>query len=115
MAYLLHQFLVESARRSPDKTAVISDKQCLSYGALDKLTDQLARMLRSQGVTPGDRVGIYVSKSLASVVSLFGILKAGASYVPLDPGAPAQRLAYIIRDSAITALLTSTNKVAGVQ
>lgn len=115
MAYLLHQILLESARHSPDKTAVISGEQSLSYGTLDKLTDQLARTLRSQGVTPGDRVGIYVSKSLASVVSLYGILKAGASYVPLDPGAPAQRLAYIIRDSGITTLLTSTDKVAGMQ
>ena len=115
MTYLLHQFLVASARRSPDKTAVISGEHSLSYGALDTLTDQLAGVLRARGVAPGDRVGIYVSKSLASVVSIFAILKTGACYVPLDPGAPARRLAYIIRDSGITTLLTSAAKVAGVQ
>ena len=114
-AYLLHQFLVASARRVPGKTAVISGEQSLSYGELDTLTDQLAGVLQARGVTVGDRVGIYVSKSLASVVSVFSILKAGACYVPLDPGAPVQRLAFIIRDSGITTLLTNTAKVAGVQ
>src|SRR5438045_615647 len=102
MTYLLHQFLIESAHRSPDKTAVVSGEQGLSYGTLNELTDQLAAVLRMRGVAPGDRVGIYVSKSLASVVSVFAILKAGACYVPLDPGAPVQRLTYIIRDSGIT-------------
>jgi amino acid adenylation domain-containing protein len=115
MAYLLHQFLLASACRSPNKTAVISGEQSLSYGELDALTDKLAGMLRARGVAPSDRVGIYVSKSLASVVSIFAILKTGACYVPLDPGAPAQRLAYIIRDSGLTTLLTSAAKVAGIQ
>jgi amino acid adenylation domain-containing protein len=55
-------------------------------------------------------VGIYLSKSLASVVCVFAILKAGACYVPLDPAAPAQRLAYIVRDSGIRILLTSSVK-----
>ena len=115
MAYLLHQFLIASARRAPGKTAVISGEHSLSYGELDTLADQLAGVLRERGVAPGDRVGIYVSKSLASVVGVFAILKAGACYVPLDPGAPARRLAYITRDSGITTLLTSTAKVGGVQ
>src|SRR5579864_1484025 len=115
MVYLLHQFLAASARRSPGKAAVISGKQSLSYGALDTLANQLAGVLRARGVATGDRVGIYVSKSLASVVSIFGILKTGACYVPLDPGAPVQRLAFIIRDSGIKTLLTSASKVAAVQ
>jgi amino acid adenylation domain-containing protein len=114
MAYLLQQFLGASARRWPDKAAVIAGEQSLSYGALDAVTDQLATVLWARGVTTGQRVGIYVSKSLASVVSAFAILKAGACYVPLDPGAPAQRLAYIIRDSGMTTLLTSAAKVAGI-
>src|SRR5579864_3607461 len=111
MSYLLHQLVVESAYRFPNKTAVISGERRISYGELDALTDQLANVLQAHGVAPGDRVGIYVSKSLASVVNIFAILKAGACYVPLDPGAPAQRLAYIMRDSGITTLLTSAAKV----
>src|SRR5208337_1326145 len=100
--YLLHHFLTATASRSPDQTAVISGKQTLSYSALDAQTNQLASVLMTRGVGKGDRVGIYVSKSLASVVSIFAILKTGACYVPLDPKAPVQRLAYIIRDSGIT-------------
>ncbi|HZS77079.1 MAG TPA: amino acid adenylation domain-containing protein [Ktedonobacteraceae bacterium] len=115
MAYVLHQLLVASARRIPDKTAVIFNEHTLSYAELDALTDQLAGVLRAQGVTPGNRVGIYVSKSLASVVSVFAILKTGACYVPLDPGAPVKRLAYIIRDSGITTLLTSSAKATNIQ
>lgn len=115
MAYLLHQFLETTARRSPGKTAVISGEQSLTYGELDTLTNQLARVLQERGVAPGDRVGIYVSKSLASLVNVFAILKTGACYVPLDPGVPVQRLAFIIRDSEITTLLTSASKVGRVQ
>jgi amino acid adenylation domain-containing protein len=114
MNHVLHQLLEASARRSPDKTAVISGEQSLSYSELDTLTNQVAGVLRAKGVTPGDRIGMYVSKSLASLVSIFGILKTGASYVPLDPNAPAQRLAFIIRDSGISILLTSTAKMVGV-
>jgi len=105
---------MESAHRTPDKIAVVSGKNSLSYGELHTLTDQLAGVLRAQGVATGDRIGIYMNKSLASIVSIFSILKAGACYVPLDPGAPIQRLAYIIRDSGIKRLLTSTVKVANV-
>lgn len=76
------------------------------------MTNQLARALQAAGVRRGDRVGIYLHKSLASVVSVFGIMKAGAVYVPLDPGAPPQRLAYITRNCDIRVLLTSAGKLA---
>lgn len=110
--HLLHQFLKASARSLPNKTAVISNAKSLSYGVLDDLTDRLAGLLRSRGVGNGDRVGICVPKSLASLVSVFATLKAGACYVPLDPGAPAQRLAYMIRDSKITTILTNSAKIS---
>ena len=112
--YLLHHFLTATASRSPGQTAVVFGKRSLSYGDLDSLTNQVASVLIKRGVGKGDRVGIYVSKSLASVVSVFAILKTGACYVPLDPKAPEQRLAYIIRDSGITTLLTSSAKAANL-
>ena len=114
MANVLHEFLTESARRCSDNIAVIAGEQRLAYSQLDEMTNQLAWALREQGVKPGDRVGIYVPKSLASVVSIFAILKTGACYVPLDPDAPPQRLAYIIRDSGIATVLTATVKMAGI-
>src|SRR5208282_5954662 len=112
--YLLHQFLAATARRSPDQTAVVFGERSLSYGTLGVLTNQLAKVLRAHGVGSGDRVGIYVSKSIASVVSVFAILKTGACYVALDPKAPAQRLAYIVRDSGIKILLTSSMKATDI-
>src|SRR5438128_12014992 len=98
MQYLLQHLLINSAARHPQKEAVRMDGRALTYGELDRWTNQVARSLREAGVRRGDRVGIYVHKSFASVVSIFGILKAGGAYVPLDANAPAKRLAYITRD-----------------
>jgi len=111
MAYLLHHLLTESAARFPDKEAARFKGQSLTYAELDSLTNQTARTLQAAGVQRGDRVGIYVNKSLASVISVFGIMKAGGVYVPLDPNAPARRLAYITRNCEIKAVLTSTEKL----
>ncbi|HBY94950.1 MAG TPA: D-alanine--poly(phosphoribitol) ligase [Chloroflexi bacterium] len=111
MAYLLHQLLTESARRVPKKEAVRFEGRGLTYQDLDVLTNQVARTLKAAGVRRGDRVGIYLHKSIASVVSLFGILKAGGVYVPLDPNAPVKRLAYMARNCDIKVMLTSTDKL----
>ncbi len=107
MAHLLHQILSESAARLPDKEAVRFENVAFTYGQLDALTNQLARALRDAGVRRGDRVGIYVHKSLAAIISVFGAMKAGAIYVPLDPNAPVKRLAYITRNCEIKMLMTS--------
>ncbi len=114
MAYLLQHLLTESAARWPDKEAIRFEGQGLTYAQLDVLTNQVARALQAADVRRGDRVGIYVHKSLASVISVFGIMKAGGVYVPLDPNAPAKRLTYITRNCDIKVLLTSTEKLATV-
>jgi amino acid adenylation domain-containing protein len=104
--YLLHQLLAESAERSPHKEAVSDGERSLSYTELDRASNQVARALRASGVVRGDRVGIYLPKSLAAIVSIFGILKAGGVYVPLDPTAPAPRLAYIISNCEIRSVIS---------
>ena len=114
MAYLLQHLLTESAARMPEKEAIRFEGNGLSYGQLDRLSNQVARTLQAAGVRRGDRVGIYVHKSLASIVSLFGILKAGGVYVPLDPNAPAKRLAYISRNCDLKVLLTSTEQMVNM-
>lgn len=111
MAFLLHHLLTESAARLPDKEAIRFQGNGLTYAQLDQITNQVARTLQAFGVNRGDRVGIYVHKSLASVISVFGIMKAGAVYVPLDPNAPAKRLAYITRNCDVQVILTATSKV----
>jgi len=111
MAYLLQHLLAESAARRPRLPAVASGQRFLSYEELDRLSNQVARALLAQGVTPGDRVGILVPKSAASVVAAFGALKAGACYVPLDPKSPAARLSTIMRDSGVAVVLADAGTV----
>ena len=105
MAYLLQHLLTERAARAPERPAVAAGERFLSYEELDRLSNQVARALLAQGVAPGDRVGIFAPKSAASVVAVFGVLKAGACYVPLDPRSPAERLAAIMGDSGIAVVL----------
>jgi amino acid adenylation domain-containing protein len=105
MAYLLHHLLRDSAARAPGRPAVADGDRFLSYAELDALSSRVARALLAQGVAPGDRVGILARKSAPSVVALYGVLKAGACYVPLDPKSPAARLAAILTDSGITVVL----------
>src|SRR5690242_9100987 len=105
MAYLLQHLLRDSAARAPGRPAVAADEQVLSYAELDALSTRVAQALLAQGVTPGDRVGILIPKSAAALVGLFGVLKAGGCYIPLDPKSPAARLSAIVTDSDMTVVL----------
>jgi amino acid adenylation domain-containing protein len=98
MAYLLQRLLTEAAARHPQRPAVASGECLLTYRQLDQLSNKVARALLRLDVAPGDRVGILAPKSAASVIGIYGVLKAGACYVPLDPKAPAQRLSYVVGD-----------------
>jgi L-proline---[L-prolyl-carrier protein] ligase len=113
MTYLLHHLLSESAARLPDKEAMRFEGSGLTYARLETLTNQVARTLRDAGVRRGDRVGIYFHKSLAAIIGVFGAMKTGAIYVPLDANAPAKRLAYITRNCEIKVLVTSS-QVSGL-
>ena len=105
MAYLLQHLLTDSAARVPQRPAVAVGMKFLTFEELNGCSNQLARTLLAHGVAPGDRVGILAPKSAASVVAVFGVLKAGACYVPLDPTSPAERLASIMRDSGVAVVL----------
>ncbi|WP_051711496.1 non-ribosomal peptide synthetase [Andreprevotia chitinilytica] len=105
---LIHQLFEAQAAARPDAIALVFANQLLSYGELNHRANQLAHHLIQLGIQPDDRVAICVERSLAMVVGLLAILKAGAAYVPLDPNYPAERLAYMLADSAPAALLTQT-------
>ncbi|MDT7041547.1 amino acid adenylation domain-containing protein [Candidatus Nitronereus thalassa] len=115
MAYLLHQLLQNSARRFPDKEAVRFQGATLTYQEVDQVTNKVAQTLLDLGVRRGDRVGIFVSKSLASIIATFGVLKSGAVYVPIDPSAPAQRLSYILNNCGIKILLSTPEKLKNIE
>ena len=92
----LHQLLDLSAVQFPDKVAVKeSESGGIRYGELARLSDRVCDRLRQMSVNPDDRVGICLRKSADAVASLFGIMKAGAPYVPVNPTAPASRNAFI--------------------
>src|SRR5215472_3116231 len=107
MAYTLHQLLIESAARHPDAEAVRLRNEAITYRELETRSNQLAHALIKSGVTPGDRIGIYLQKSPAAIISIFGILKTGACYVPVDANAPGARLLEIARQCEFRALITS--------
>jgi len=105
----LHRYLIEAARRWPEQTAVVEPGAgSISYARLDHLSDRVRDRLHAMGVRRGDRVGLYLRKSIDTVAAIYGVLKAGAAYVPVDPGAPASRDAFILHNCAVSALLVES-------
>ncbi|MHA6924944.1 non-ribosomal peptide synthetase [Ralstonia pseudosolanacearum] len=101
--------LVEAqATRTPDAIAVEHGASKLSYWELDRQANRLAHRLIAQGVVPDARVGLCVERGLPMVIGVLGILKAGGSYVPLDPSYPRDRLAYMLEDSAPVAVVAQS-------
>lgn len=102
----LRCFLEASSRRYPQRVAVEDPTGvAISYHQLDVAADRVREELARLGVASGDRVGFCFPKSIASIVSIHGILKAEAAYVPVDPEAPASRNAYILSDCAVRVVL----------
>ncbi|HMK91070.1 MAG TPA: amino acid adenylation domain-containing protein, partial [Methylocystis sp.] len=102
----LHGAFEAQAARAPQAIAVSFAEQALSYGELDASANQLAHRLRAQGVGPDVIVGLCLERSLEMVVAIFGVLKAGGAYLPLDPENPPERLAYMIADARPRLVLT---------
>jgi amino acid adenylation domain-containing protein len=102
----LPDLLKASAARHPGKLAVFeSDTRTLTYAELNAKSDALAAFLCSRGVQRGDRVGLALPKGLTAVISMFGVMKAGAAYVPIDISAPVERGRRILEDCRISALI----------
>ncbi|MET0647618.1 MAG: amino acid adenylation domain-containing protein, partial [Pyrinomonadaceae bacterium] len=102
----LHQLFETQAARTPDAVAVTFEGRHFTYRELNERANRLARLLIRSGVGPEGIVPICVERSIEMVVGLYGILKAGAAYLPLDPAYPAERLAFMLRDCRPSVLLT---------
>jgi amino acid adenylation domain-containing protein len=102
----LEDLLRAAALRSPGRTALEDGDRSLNYAELDQAANRVAAALQEQGIGVGDRVGIHLEKCVEAVVCLYGTMRAGAAYVPLDANAPAARTAYIARDCEISALVS---------
>ncbi|MFJ3904468.1 amino acid adenylation domain-containing protein [Streptomyces sp. NPDC090025] len=94
------------ARRRPGATALTCGTEHLTYAQLDARANQLAHHLVDRGVRPGDLVGVCLGRGTDMIVALLGSHRAGAAYVPLDAGYPADRLAFLIEDSQAAAIIT---------
>jgi long-chain acyl-CoA synthetase len=107
---LVHDWLRRSARRLPEKTAIICGQERLTYKTIDERTDRLALALIDAGVKRHDHVVVFLDNSGESVISLFGILKAGAAFVMLDGSVKSHKLSYVLGNSDAKVLITHTSK-----
>jgi myxalamid-type nonribosomal peptide synthetase MxaA len=104
---LVHQLVLREARSHPDRTALIEGGQPISYGDVDARSAALAATLRRRvTAAPASPVAICLPRSAGMIVAILGVLRAGFSYVPLDPEYPAGRLAFICRDAGVAAVVT---------
>jgi len=102
----VHELIADTAAARPDLVAVECEGAQLTYGELASRGNRLARHLRGLGVRPGVLVGICCDRSVEMVVGLLGVLGAGGAYVPVDPGYPLERQAFILEDADVAVLLT---------
>jgi amino acid adenylation domain-containing protein len=102
----VHELVSAQAVRTPDAVALVHEDRQISYGDLERLSNQLAHHLRGLGVGAETIVGLCVERSPEMMVGLLGILKAGGAYLPLDPSYPADRLAYMLIDAQAAVVVT---------
>ena len=104
--FCLHQLFEAQVQKTPNNIAVSFENQQLTYQQLNQCANQVAHYLQKAKVAPDVMVGICLERSLNLIVGILGILKAGASYVPLDPAYPYDRLAFMLEDSQLPVILT---------
>lgn len=111
MNYLIHHYLDHWAKISPKSDVVVCLEKGLTYDELMSRSNQLANFFMDKGVKIGERIGIYLDKSIDLPVAIYGVLKAGGAYVPLDPSAPASRINEIIIDCSIRFIVSADRQL----
>ncbi|NJL19790.1 MAG: amino acid adenylation domain-containing protein [Leptolyngbyaceae cyanobacterium SM1_3_5] len=104
--WCIHQLFEAQVEQTPNAVAVSFGDHHLTYQQLNAQANQLAHYLQTQGITPEDRVGICLERSIEMIVAVLAVLKAGATYVPLDSNYPSDRLAFMVADVEAALLLT---------
>ncbi|MGB3533920.1 MAG: condensation domain-containing protein, partial [Microcoleaceae cyanobacterium] len=106
---IIHQLIETQAQQTPDAIAVIDTHQQLTYHQLNKTANQLAHYLQKQGIQPSQTIGICLERSSSILITLLAILKVCATYIPLDPSYPLDRLQFITKDAQISYIITQTS------
>ena len=101
------QRVAQHAASAPKSLAVKAGAEALTYGDLELRSNQLACHLQSQDAGPEALIGIFLDRSIDSVVSQLAVLKAGCAYLPLNPAAPSDRVAFMLRDARVSSVITS--------
>lgn len=110
----VEEFLERSARRLPDKLALVCGARRLTYGELDRRANALAHDLAARGVARGDRVAVYLENSVEAVIAIFAILKAGAVFVMVNPTTKPDKLTWILNHCRATGLVADALRLRGM-
>jgi long-chain acyl-CoA synthetase len=111
---LVQDFLQDSARRLPEKIALVCEGKRWTYSQLDAMANRLANAFLRYGLKRGERVGLWLGNSLEAVVGIFAILKAGGVFVPLYPGLKLEKLAYILNNCQAAGLISDKRRLAAL-
>ncbi len=115
MIKILPHIIENSAQRFPKKDAFRFGEQAVSFADLNIKTAQLAMHLTEYGITKGDRVGVYMNRCLETAIAIYGIMKAGAAYVPLDTTVPHDRTLFLLKDCGIEHMVTTPKQTKKVR
>ncbi|QFS50801.1 non-ribosomal peptide synthetase [Nostoc sphaeroides] len=107
----IHQLFEVQVEKTPDAVAVVFENEKITYKELNQRANKLAHYLQTQGIKPDILVGICLERSCELVVGILGILKVGGAYLPLDPAYPQERLAYMLEDAQLSAIITQEKLV----
>ena len=105
-ALTVPELFAVQARRGPDAVAVVCRDAVVTYAELDAAANRVAGVLTRAGAGPESRVGVVMDRGTGLAAVLLGVLRAGAAYVPADPGAPAERLAWLLADAGAGLVVT---------
>jgi len=110
----IHRIFEAQTEKTPERVALVLDEHRMTYRELNARANQFGHALRKHGVGPGVLVGIFVDRTLELLVGLLGILKAGGAYVPIDPEYPAERCAFMVKDSQARVIVTQRSLASSV-
>ena len=105
----VHQLFEEQVEKTPDKTAVVACDNTLTYKNLNELSNRIANALIKKGVKCGDIIAFALPRESTLIAVMFGILKSGAAYMPVDPDYPKDRISYMLSDSGAKFYITQEN------
>lgn len=108
---LVHQLFEKQAVIQAEQKVLIYDGESITYDELNKQSNRIAHYLIQHRVQPNDFVGVYTYRSIDMFIAIYGVLKAGATYVPIDPTYPADRIRYMVQDSGIKIVLTNSEEL----